>query len=64
MWIICLTDMARCFEFVLHFVKCDMPTTDTVTLSPNKIIIILIGNAMSPSGKFVRGILASLFRVI
>ena len=28
--------MARTFEFVLHFVKCDM-----VTLSPNHIFIII-----------------------
>ena len=32
-----MADMARTFEFVLHFVRCVL-----VTVSPNKIIIIII----------------------
>ena len=36
-WLVCKADMARTFEFVLHFVGCV-----TVTVSPNQIIIIII----------------------
>ena len=36
-WLVCLADMARTFEYVLHFVRCA-----TVTVSPNQIIIIII----------------------
>ena len=35
--IVCLADMARVFEFVLYFVR-----FDTVTVSPNQIIILII----------------------
>ena len=34
-WLVCLADMARTFEYVLHFVRCV-----TVTVSPNQIIIV------------------------
>ena len=34
---VCLADMARTFEYVLHFVRCI-----TVTVSPNLIMIIII----------------------
>ena len=36
-WIVCKADMAHTFEFVLHFVR-----YDTVTVSPNQIIIVII----------------------
>ena len=38
--------MARTFEYVLHFVRCD-----TVTVSPNQIIIIIINNNMISPAK-------------
>ena len=36
-WLVCYADLARTFEFVLHFVSCV-----AVTVSPNQIIIIII----------------------
>ena len=36
-WLVSLADMAHTFEYVLHFVRCDM-----VTMSPNQSIIIMI----------------------
>ena len=37
MWLVCLADMARTFEYVLHFVRCV-----TVTVTLNQIIILLL----------------------